>query len=123
MNNSGEAVGEAAKVYNIPPENIIVFVDDVYLDVGALRIRRSGSAGGHNGLKSIIENIGSENFQRIRIGVGKKPNANVDLVDWVLGRFPKENENELKTALENAAEAVPLMVDGNISEAMNRFNS
>lgn len=123
MNNSGEAVGEAAKVYNIPPENIIVFVDDVYLDVGALRIRRSGSAGGHNGLKSIIENIGSENFQRIRIGVGKKPNANVDLVDWVLGRFPKESENELKTALENAAEAVPLMVDGNTSEAMNRFNS
>ncbi|MEZ3420439.1 MAG: aminoacyl-tRNA hydrolase, partial [Eubacterium sp.] len=93
------------------------------LDVGKIRIRRKGSAGGHNGLKSIISHLGSENFARIKIGVGKKPSADYDLVDWVLGRFPKEQERELKVALENAVQAIPLLVSGETDKAMNLFNS
>ncbi len=123
MNNSGEAIGEAAGFYKIPPENIIVISDDISLDVGKIRIRRKGSAGGHNGLKSIISHLGSENFARIKIGVGKKPSADYDLVDWVLGRFPKEQERELKVALENAVQAIPLLVSGETDKAMNLFNS
>lgn len=123
MNNSGEAIGEAAKFYKIPPENIIIISDDISLDVGKIRIRRKGSAGGHNGLKSIIAHLGSENFARIKIGVGKKPSADYDLVDWVLGRFPKALEKDLKKSLENAAEAIPLIVNGETDKAMNLFNS
>ncbi len=123
MNNSGEAIGEAAGFYKIPPENIIVISDDISLDIGKIRIRRKGSAGGHNGLKSIISHLGSENFARIKIGVGKKPSADYDLVDWVLGRFPKEQERELKVALENAVQAIPLLVSGETDKAMNLFNS
>ncbi len=123
MNNSGEAVAEAAKFYKIPSENIIIISDDISLDVGKIRIRRKGSAGGHNGLKSIISCIGSEDFPRIKIGVGKKPTAEYDLVDWVLGRFPKALEPELKTALEEAVSAIPMIVGGEIDKAMNLFNS
>ena len=123
MNNSGEAVGEAARFYKIPPENIIIVYDDISLDVGKMRIRRKGSAGGHNGIKSIISHLSSENFPRIKIGVGKKPNPEYDLVSWVLGRFPKEQEPELKTALENAVKAVHLIVSGKTDEAMNLYNS
>lgn len=122
MNNSGEAVGEAAKFYKIPPENIIVISDDISLDVGKIRIRRKGSAGGHNGLKSINAHLGSENYPRIKVGVGKKPNAYMDLADWVLGRFPKELESELKTALENACAAAELIVCGDTDRAMNLYN-
>lgn len=122
MNNSGEAVGEAAKFYKIPPENIIVISDDISLDVGKIRIRRKGSAGGHNGLKSINAHLGSENYPRIKVGVGKKPNAYMDLADWVLGRFPKELESELKTALENACAAAELIVCGDTGRAMNLYN-
>ena len=110
MNNSGEAIGETAKFYKIPPQNIIVLSDDISLDVGKIRIRRKGSAGGHNGLKSIIAHLGSEDFPRVKIGVGKKPNAYMDLADWVLGRFPKELEPQLKEALENADGAISLIV-------------
>lgn len=123
MNNSGEAIGEAAKFYKVPAEHIIVISDDISLDVGKIRIRRKGSAGGHNGLKSIIAHLGSENFSRIKVGVGKKPSADCDLVDWVLGRFPKELEGDLKSALENAAKALPLLVNGETDKAMNLFNS
>lgn len=123
MNNSGEAVGEASKFYKIPPERIIVLYDDISLDVGKTRIRRKGSAGGHNGIKSIIAHLGSEDFPRVKIGVGKKPNPEYDLVSWVLGRFPKELEGDLKSALENTANAVRLLVNDNIDEAMNRYNS
>ena len=123
MNNSGEAVGEASKFYKIPPERIIVLYDDISLDVGKTRIRRKGSAGGHNGIKSIIAHLGSEDFPRVKIGVGKKPNPKYDLVSWVLGRFPKELEGDLKSALENTANAVRLLVNDNIDEAMNRYNS
>ena len=123
MNNSGEAVGEAAKFYKIPAENVIIIYDDISLDVGQTRIRRKGSAGGHNGIKSIIAHLGSEDFPRIKVGVGKKPTPEYDLVNWVLGRFPKEQEADLKSALENTASAVRLMVDGQIDKAMNLYNS
>ena len=122
MNNSGEAIGEAAKFYKIPPQNIIVLSDDISLDVGKIRIRRKGSAGGHNGLKSIIAHLGSEDFPRVKIGVGKKPNAYMDLADWVLGRFPKELEPQLKEALENADGAISLIVQDKFDLAMNLYN-
>ena len=122
MNNSGEAIGEAAKFYKIPPQNIIVFSDDISLDVGKIRIRRKGSAGGRNGLKSIIAHLGSEDFPRVKIGVGKKPNAYMDLADWVLGRFPKELEPQLKEALENADGAISLIVQDKFDRAMNLYN-
>lgn len=123
INNSGEAVGEAARFYKIPPERIIVISDDFSFDVGQIRIKRKGSAGGHNGLKSIIAHLGSENFPRIKVGVGKKPNAYYDIIDWVLGRFPKELEKDLKSALENAVAALPYIVNEEIDKAMNLFNS
>ncbi|MCH5317824.1 MAG: aminoacyl-tRNA hydrolase [Eubacterium sp.] len=123
MNNSGEAIGEAAKFYKIPPENVIVISDDISLDVGKIRIRRKGSAGGHNGLKSIIAHLGSEDFTRVKVGVGKKPTDDYDLVDWVLGRFPKEQEGNLKNALENAVSAIPYIVKGDTDQAMNLYNS
>lgn len=123
MNNSGEAVGEAARFYKVPAQNIIVISDDISLDVGRIRIRRKGSAGGHNGLKSIIAHIGTEDFTRIKIGVGKKPNAEYDLADWVLGRFPKEQEADLKKALENTVSAIPLIIGGETDKAMNLYNS
>ncbi len=123
MNNSGEAVGEAARFYKIPPERVIVISDDFSFDVGQIRIKRKGSAGGHNGLKSIIAHLGSENFPRIKVGVGKKPSADYDIIDWVLGRFPKELEKDLKSALENAVDALPYIVNKEIDKAMNLFNS
>lgn len=123
MNNSGESVGEAAKFYKIPPENIVVISDDISLDVGNIRIKRKGSAGGHNGLKSIIANLDSENFIRIKVGVGKKPFADYDLADWVLGRFPKDKESDLKQALENAVDSIPYIVNNQIDKAMNLYNS
>lgn len=123
MNGSGEAVGEAAKFYKIPPERVIIVYDDISLDVGRTRIRRKGSAGGHNGIKSIIAHLGSENFPRIKIGVGKKPNPDYDLIAWVLGRFPKESESDLKTALENSTKAIRLIVNDEIDKAMNLYNS
>lgn len=123
MNASGEAVGEAAKFYKIPPERVIIVYDDISLDVGKTRIRRKGSAGGHNGIKSIIAHLGSENFPRVKIGVGKKPSPEYDLVSWVLGRFPKEQESDLKSALENSTNAVRLIVNDEMDRAMNLYNS
>lgn len=123
MNLSGEAIMEAAEYYNIPNENIIVIYDDISLDIGKTRIRRKGSAGGHNGIKSIISCLGSEEFPRIKVGVDKKPNAAYDLAKWVLSEFPKEKSEELQTALENATKAVRLMVNGKTDEAMNKYNS
>ena len=123
MNLSGDAIIEAADYYNIPDENIIVIFDDVTLDVGKTRIRRKGSAGGHNGIKSIISCLGSENFPRIKIGVGKKPNADWDMADWVLSDFPKDSGEALNEALKNSVEALKLIVDGEIDQAMNLYNS
>lgn len=122
MNNSGEAVGEAAAFYKIPPENILIIYDDINLDVGRLRIRSKGSDGGHNGMKSIILRLNSDNFPRIRVGAGKKPHPDYNLADWVLSRFTKEEGQLLEPALKNAAQAAELIVNGKITEAMNKFN-
>lgn len=123
MNLSGDAIYEAAEYYNIPDENIIILFDDVSLDIGKTRIRRKGSAGGHNGIKSIISSLGTEEFPRVKIGVGKKPNADWDMVDWVLSEFPKADEKALNEALKNSVEAVKLIVAGEIDQAMNLYNS
>lgn len=122
MNNSGEAVAEAAKFYKIPLEKIIVVFDDISLPIGKLRVRRKGSAGGHNGIKSLIAHLGSENFPRVKIGVGAKPHPDYDLGDWVLTSFKKEDFSALKEAMVNACEAVKLIVNGNTDKAMNLYN-
>ena len=122
MNNSGDAVSEAADFYKIPPENVLIIYDDITLDVGRLRIRAKGSDGGHNGMKSIILRLNSDNFPRIRIGVGKKPHPDYDLADWVLSRFTKEEGEKLEPALNNAAKAAELIAGGKITEAMNLYN-
>lgn len=122
MNNSGEAVAEAAKFYKIPLEKIIVVFDDISLPIGKLRVRRKGSAGGHNGIKSLISHLGSENFPRVKIGVGAKPHPDYDLADWVLASFKKEDFPALKEAMVNACEAVKLIVNGNTDKAMNLYN-
>ncbi|WP_294409086.1 aminoacyl-tRNA hydrolase [uncultured Ruminococcus sp.] len=122
MNLSGDAVMEAMNFFKIPLNNIIVIFDDISLDVGHMRIRRKGSAGGHNGIKSIIAQCGGEDFPRIKIGVGKKPSPDYDLADWVLSKF---TDDELKTLSDvdgRVCEAVELMVQGRISDAMNSFN-
>lgn len=123
MNLSGEAVREAAAFYKIPPERILVLFDDISLDVGKLRIRRKGTDGGHNGIKNIIYHLASDQFPRIKIGVGKKPHPDYDLADWVLSEFKKDEEAPLKSALENACAAVKLLLDGKIDQAMNLYNS
>ena len=122
MNNSGVAIGEAAAFYKIPPENVIVLHDEISFDVGVIRIRRKGSAGGHNGLKSIIAHLSSDAFPRIKIGVGKKPSPDYDLVDFVLGRFSSEDLKTLKEKNSEIISATELMVDGKIEEAMNKFS-
>lgn len=123
MNNSGEAVRAAAEFYKIPSEKIIVIYDDISLGVGKLRIRRKGSHGGHNGIKSIISQLNSDEFPRIKIGVGAKPHPDYDLADWVLSEFKKEEYDALKKAVYNAAESIRLITDGEIDEAMNKYNS
>ncbi len=123
MNNSGEAVAECARFYKIPPERIIVIFDDISLDVGKMRIRRKGSDGGHNGIKSIINHLGSSDFPRIKIGVGKKPHPDFDLKDWVLGEFSSDDRKVLIPTMRNAADAVSLLLDGETDKAMNLYNS
>ena len=122
MNNSGEAVGEAARYYKIAPENVIVLVDDIYCAPGKMRIRKGGSAGGHNGLKSIIEHLGSDAFPRIRIGVGEKPNPEYELADWVLAKIPKTDEAPLFKIFESSCDSLSMLLEGKIDEAMGRFN-
>lgn len=122
MNNSGTAVAECANFYRIPPENIIVVFDDISLEPGKLRIRRKGSAGGHNGIKSIIAHLGSENFPRIKIGVGAKPDPDYDLADWVLGNFPKKDIPAVRDAIQNGANALEMLVKGDFEGAMSKYN-
>ncbi len=121
MNLSGESIQAAAAYYKLLPEEILVIYDDINLDVGRLRIREKGSAGGHNGMKSIISCLGSDLFPRIRIGVGDKP-SRMDLADYVLGRFPAEELAGVREAIDQAAQAAALIVNGQMSEAMNQFN-
>ncbi|MCR5541574.1 MAG: aminoacyl-tRNA hydrolase [Ruminococcus sp.] len=123
MNLSGDAVSEAMDFYKIPLENVIVIFDDISLDVGQMRIRRKGSAGGHNGIKSIIAQCDGENFPRIKLGVGKKPNPAYDLAKWVLSKFSEEDRKKLDGAAEKACSALELMVQGKTDEAMNKFNA
>ena len=118
MNNSGEAIKEAAAFYKIPPEKCIVIFDDIDIGLGALRVKRKGSAGTHNGVKSIIQHLGSDNFPRIKIGVGNKPHTDYDLKDFVLGTFSKQEQNILKETMEKACDAICLITDGNIDKAM-----
>lgn len=123
MNLSGEAVRDAAEFYKIPTENIIVICDDISLEPGKLRIRRKGSAGGQNGMKNIIYHLKSDNFPRIKVGIGAKPNPDYDLADWVLSRFTSSEAKLIKQVAENTAGAVELMVKGNIDKAMSDYNS
>ncbi len=123
MNNSGEAVKQAAAFYKIPPENIIVVFDDISLPCGKLRIRRKGSDGGHNGIKSIIYLLCSDKFPRIKLGVGEKPHPDYDLADWVLSSFKKPELDSLRDAAANACKAVEMMVQGNTDGAMSNYNS
>ena len=123
MNLSGDAVSEAMDFYKIPLENVIVIFDDISLDVGQMRISRKGSAGGHNGIKSIIAQCDGENFPRIKLGVGKKPNPAYDLAKWVLSKFSEEDRKKLDDAAEKACVALELMVQGKTDEAMNKFNA
>ena len=122
MNNSGIAVGEAASFYKISPERVLVLHDEISFEPGMIRIRRKGSAGGHNGLKSIIQRLPGEDFPRIKIGVGKKPNPEYDLADWVLGKFPESDMKALKDRFEDIAVASELIVKGEIDNAMAKFS-
>ncbi|MBP5454725.1 MAG: aminoacyl-tRNA hydrolase [Lachnospiraceae bacterium] len=122
MNASGESVRELVDYYKPDIENeLIIIYDDITLDVGGLRVRKKGSAGGHNGMKSIIAHLGSEDFKRIRVGIGEKP-PRMDLADWVLGHFKKEDVDSLTESLENACDAVSMILADGTDEAMNKYN-
>ncbi|HIX33531.1 aminoacyl-tRNA hydrolase [Gemmiger sp. An120] len=122
MNLSGHSVGALADFFKIPPQRVIVLCDDVTQAPGKLRIRPSGSAGGHNGLKDIIACLGSQEFPRVRIGVGEKPHPDYDLADWVLGRFSAEDRKALEGRFADVEDAVRLIMDGRLNEAQNRHN-
>ena len=122
MNNSGLAIGEAAAFYKIPPEQVIVLHDEISFDPGIIRIRRKGSAGGHNGLKSIIAHLPGEDFPRIKIGVGKKPTPEYDLADWVLGKFSEADIKALSDRFADINSAVEDIIKGNIDAAMNKYS-
>ena len=122
MNLSGDAIAAAANFYKIPPEQVLVIYDDISLPPGKLRLRRKGSAGGHNGIKSIIAQLGTEEFPRIRVGVGAKPNPQYDLADWVLSKFSEEDMKAPQPALEHAADAAKKIVSGDMNGAMNLYS-
>ena len=122
MNLSGRSVLQLSAYFNIPPQRIIVMFDDISLEPGRLRVRPNGSAGGHNGIKSIIQELGSQDFPRVKIGVGAKPNPDYDLADWVLSSFSAGDEKALAVSLQNAGDAALTILDAGVSEAANRFN-
>ena len=122
MNNSGQAIGPAANFYKIPPQKVIVLCDDITQAPGRLRIRPSGSAGGHNGLKSIIASLGSQEFARVRIGIGEKPHPDYDLADWVLGRFSPDDAKAIQARYGDIEAACRLIMEGRLGEAQNKFN-
>ena len=122
MNLSGEAVGEAARFYKLDPAHVLVVSDDVDLPLGKLRIRTGGSAGGHNGLKSIIQHLGSDQFPRLKVGVGGKPHPDYDMADWVLGKLQGEDKRVMDEAVKRAADAVECFLKDGPQKAMNRFN-
>ena len=122
MNLSGEAVGEAARFYKVAPNHVLVISDDVDLPLGKLRIRTGGSAGGHNGLKSVIQHLGTDQFPRLKVGVGGKPHPDYDMADWVLGKLQGEDKKVMDEAVKRAAEAVECFLRDGPQKAMNRFN-
>ena len=122
MNLSGDAVAEAANFYKIPPERIIVIFDDISLPIGRIRVRKNGSAGGHNGIKSIISSLGTDAFPRVKVGVGDKPHPDYDLADWVLSNIPKEAQEAFQTALHHAAEAALCIVESGTEKAASAYN-
>lgn len=122
MNLSGDAVGDAARFYKIPPEKVLVISDDTDLPVGKLRVRRKGSAGGHNGLKSIIQHLHTDEFPRIKLGVGSKPHKDYDMAAWVLGRFSKEDEKTIEEVVQSAADAVECFLTKGMDDTMAKYN-
>ena len=122
MNLSGDAVREAMNFYKIPTEHILVISDDVSLPVGKLRVRRSGSAGGHNGLKDIIAKCGGDSFPRIKVGVGDKPHPDYDMADWVLSRFIGDDAKKISEATKRAADAVEVLITQGVDKAMAKYN-
>lgn len=122
MNLSGEAVREAADFYKIPPQNILVICDDVNFDVGVLRIKRSGSDGGQNGMKSIIYQLSSDAFPRIKVGIGKKPSPDYNLADFVLSKFSEPEKKTLFSTFDSIYNAVELILNGKIDQAMSQYN-
>lgn len=122
MNLSGRSVLQLSAFFKVPPQRIIVLFDDISLEPGRLRIRADGSAGGHNGIKSIIAELGSQDFPRVKIGVGAKPHPDFDLADWVLSAFTAQEEKALATSLKNAAEAALSIIDRGVPESANRYN-
>ncbi len=122
MNHSGQAVRDAAAFYKIPPERILVVYDDISLEPGILRIRRKGSDGGHNGVKSILYHVESDQFPRIKLGVGKKPHPDYDLAAWVLSSLSEKERELLDAAVNHACDAAGLIVDGKIDQAMNLYS-
>ncbi|MCI9158061.1 MAG: aminoacyl-tRNA hydrolase [Lawsonibacter sp.] len=122
MNLSGEAVRPAADFYKIPPDHVLVVSDDTALPVGRLRIRTKGSAGGHNGLKSIIQHLGTDQFPRLRVGVGEKPHPDYDMADWVLGKFTGEDKKTITAAVKRAADAIECILAEGIDRGMGKFN-
>ena len=122
MNLSGESVGAAARFYKIPADHILVVSDDISLPVGKLRLRSAVSAGGHNGLKNIIQHLGTDQFPRIKVGVGSPQQAGYDVVDWVIGMPTGEDQNVLLDALDRAAQSIPAVITQGMDRAMNQFN-
>lgn len=121
MNLSGRSVLQLSAFFHVPPQKIIVLFDDISLEPGRLRLRKDGSAGGHNGIKSIIAELGSQEFPRVKIGVGAKPHPDFDLADWVLSAFSTQEEKALAPALERAADAALAIVELGVPEASNRY--
>ncbi|MBE6541928.1 MAG: aminoacyl-tRNA hydrolase [Ruminococcaceae bacterium] len=122
MNLSGEAVSEAASFYKIPAEKIIVISDDVAQAVGRMRIRKSGSDGGQKGLRSIIRIMNTDQFPRIRIGVGEKPHPEYDMADWVIGKIPEEDREKIFSVIGCVCESLPMLLDGRLDDAMGKYN-
>ena len=122
MNLSGEAVGQAARFYKIPADHVLVISDDIALPAGKLRIRAGGSAGGHNGLKNIIQHLGTDRFPRIKVGVGSPLQAEHDIADWVTGKPMGEDQKVIIEALDKAVAAIPVLIEQGVDRAMNRFN-
>ena len=122
MNNSGLSVMDAARFYKLPAERVIVLFDDISLDVGRLRVRAEGSAGGHNGIKSIIGGLNSQSFPRVKIGVGAKPHPDYELADWVLSNFTKDEEKLLAPVVEDAASAALELIENGVQAAASKYH-